>query len=180
MKSLKFNLVDHALNRPEIVKLNIEYFNWISSKIESAFGTKITNLVGMSIPDYVDSVIDKVCSDKPPEGAFYLVEMNNETVGMVGFRKLRDGVAEIKRLYVCPAYRGRHIGQSCMQKILTDAKEFGYQSIFLDTAPFMYTAQRLYKSFGFKPCEPYSEVEAPHELRHVWVFMECNLNEATF
>jgi len=177
MKSLNFKLADHVLHREEIIKLNIDYFNWIASGIEVSFGTKITSLFGMSVPEYVESVIDKVCSDKPPHGAFYLVEMNNEIVGMVGFRKLRDGVAEIKRLYVCPAYRGRHIGQNCMRKILADAKDFGYQTLFLDTAPFMYSAQRLYKSFGFKPCEPYSEVEAPPELHKTWIFMECNLSD---
>jgi ribosomal protein S18 acetylase RimI-like enzyme len=177
MQALIFKFADVILHRDELVKLNVEYITWVTSGVDKALGVSMVDLVGKSIVVYVDSTIDKVCSDKPPHGVFYLVEVHGEIAGMVGLRKLTADVAEIKRLYVRPEFRGRHLGGCFIQKILQDAKQFGYQSVYLDTAPFMFSAQRLYKSFGFKLRASYAGTEIPIELHAAWVFMECDLSK---
>ncbi|MET3106511.1 ribosomal protein S18 acetylase RimI-like enzyme [Oxalobacteraceae bacterium GrIS 2.11] len=179
MNSLKFKVADPVSDHDDIKKINIEYITWVSNGIANSLGNTVENLVGMSIPDYVEKMMGKICGEQPPRGIFYLVEMNNEIAGMVGLRHMRDGVAEIKRLYIRPAYRGRSLGRSCLRKVLADASEFGYQTALLDTAPFMYSARRLYASLGFKACEPYADVEVPVPLHESWVFLECDLQQAS-
>ena len=178
MTSLHFKLADPDLHRDDILNINIEYMSWVASGIETSFGISVASLLGMSVPAYVESVIDKVCGDKPPRGVFYLAEYHGEIAGMIGLRWLRDGAAEIKRLYVRPTCRGQQLGAALLRKILQDASAFGYQRVFLDTAPFMLAAQRLYHTMGFTACAPYTETEVPTALHATWHFMGLDLNDA--
>ncbi len=61
---------------------------------------------------------------------------------------------EMKRLYVRPEFRGRQIGDDLVRRIIADAKEIGYSHMLLDTLPFLESALRVYKRFGFDeiPC----------------------------
>ena len=176
MHTLKYNVVGLNTRRAALIELTIEYLTWVSDGTEAALGRSLESLVGMSIPDYAKKTIDEICDAASPRGVFYLVETHGEPAAMIGLRYLREGVAEIKRLYVRPAYRGRHFGETCLRKVLRDARAFGYQSALLATGPFMYSAQRLYRRCGFKQREPYREVELPAELHPSWVFMECDLS----
>lgn len=101
-------------------------------------------LLGMELADYVPSVIDKVCGEPPPQGVFYVVHVDGALAGMGGLRPLAPGVCEVKRIYVRPAFRGLHLGQAILQRVLADAQAFGYQRVCLDSAPFMRSAQRIY------------------------------------
>jgi GNAT superfamily N-acetyltransferase len=175
MTSLKFIAAHPATHREALLALNIEYLTWVTTEFEKITGTSVQQLIGMEVPEYVTSVIDKVCGDPPPKGIFYLVESEGELAGMGGLRWLRDGVAEVKRIYVRPDQRGKCIGESILQQILDDAKAFGYQSMWLDSAPFMQSAQRIYERYGFVDREPYPEVEAPKELHPIIRFMERSL-----
>jgi ribosomal protein S18 acetylase RimI-like enzyme len=64
-------------------------------------------------------------------------------------------VAEIKRLYVVPAARGRRVGHLLAENIVTLAKQLGYSQLLLDTLPSMKEAQSLYASLGFRPTSAY-------------------------
>ena len=55
-------------------------------------------------------------------------------------------VVEIKRVYVRPAYRGVKLGATILQRLLADARVFGYARVRLDTAPFMHAAHTLYEA----------------------------------
>ena len=55
----------------------------------------------------------------------------------------------MKRLYVRLKFRGKQIGEKLIEKIIKDAKEIGYSSMLLDTLPFLKSAIRLYKKYGF-------------------------------
>ena len=117
-------------------------------------------------------VIDKVCGDPPPKGIFYLVKVDDTLAGMGGLRFLRPGVAEIKRIYFRPEFRGRKLGELMLIRLLADAKAFGYRSVCLDTALFMRAAHRLYEKNGFSDCSAYEGVEVPAEFHGNWRFME--------
>lgn len=165
-------LADPIAHRDALVGLNIEYLSWVWTGIERSSGISVPDLVGMPVAEYVACMIDKVCGDPPPRGAFYLFAVEGQVAGMGGLRCVRDGVAEVKRLYVRPAYRGLDLGRSALQRLLADAREFGYRKVCLDTAPFMQSAHRLYEAFGFTDCPPYEGAEVPSALHAQWRFME--------
>ena len=170
-------MADLESQRDALAALHIEYLNWVSSGIHTALNQSVEVLLGMPIPAYVNATIDRICGVAPPRGVFYLAKTHGDPAAMVGLSYLRDGVAEVKRLYVRPEYRGRRFGEACLRRVLQDARTFGYSQVMLDTAPFMYSARRLYKRCGFTPCGPYPEVETPMELHASWVFMVCDLEE---
>jgi len=61
----------------------------------------------------------------------------------------------MKRLYVDPGCRGRHLGEKLVKQIILHAKNAGYKEMVLDTLKPMQAAIRLYQKSGFEICEPY-------------------------
>jgi GNAT superfamily N-acetyltransferase len=167
-----FTLASPLTHREAILEINVEYMAWVAEGIEKSFGLTPQALLGMAPADYVVSVIDKVCGEPPPRGAFYLVYVDGHLAGMGGLRPLGNGVAEIKRIYVRPAFRGLRLGESILQRLLADAQAFGYPHICLDSAPFMQSAHRIYAAAGFVDRGPYEGLEVPEVLHAGWSFME--------
>jgi GNAT superfamily N-acetyltransferase len=91
----------------------------------------------------------------PPAGALLLARSGSEIAGCAGLRKLRDDICEMKRLYVRPAFRGRHLGRRMAEEIARRARDLGYRTLMLDTLGTMEAAERLYVSMGFKPATSY-------------------------
>ena len=89
--------------------------------IEADFGVPSNEIVGMAAAEYVPTVIDKVCGDPPPRGVFYFLEVDGSLAGMGGLRFVRAGLAEVKRIYVRPAYRGKRLGELLLQRVQSDA-----------------------------------------------------------
>lgn len=170
--NVTFALANPIADRAAILGINTEYMAWVAARIEQSFGLTSRALLGMAPAEYVASVIDKVCGEKPPRGAFYLVYVDDDLAGMGGLRPLGDGVAEIKRIYVRSAFRGMNLGYSILQRLLMDAQTFGYPHICLDSAPFMQSAHRLYAAAGFVDRGPYDGLEVPKVLHAGWRFME--------
>ncbi len=91
-----------------------------------------------------------------PRGALRLALVGGELAGCCGLRPLHgvDGVdvrntAEMKRLYVRPAYRGRNLGRELAQTVLDAAWHIGYDSVVLDTLDEMKAARSIYADLGF-------------------------------
>jgi ribosomal protein S18 acetylase RimI-like enzyme len=163
------NVTSH---RSELIQLNIEYVSWAMSEIKGEYGVSAEDIIGMSADEYVHSVIEKVCGDPPPTGVFYLVKVGSKLAGMGGLRYVQPGVAEIKRIYIRPEFRGMKLGEHMMERLLKDAKSFGYQRVCLESGPFMKSAHRLYERNGFRDCDIYEGVEVPEVLHSRWRFME--------
>lgn len=92
----------------------------------------------------------------PPDGRLYLAYCDGLLAGCIGLRKLDEQSCEMKRLYVRPEFRGKHIGGYLVKKILNDAGEIGYRHILLDTLPFLKTAIQMYKRYGFYEIPSYN------------------------
>ncbi|OJJ20604.1 GNAT family N-acetyltransferase [marine bacterium AO1-C] len=105
-----------------------------------------------------------------PESALILCYDRQEAVGCVAIRKIDDQIAELKRFYVHPQYRGLKIGKQLLELAIDKAKELDYTFIRLDSAPEQSKAQGLYKAFGFYEIAPYGY----NPLEGV-VYMECAL-----
>ncbi|MGH3008104.1 MAG: GNAT family N-acetyltransferase [Gaiellaceae bacterium] len=87
-----------------------------------------------------------------------------ELVGSVAVKRLPDGAAELKRLYVRPAARGTGLGRRLAAAAVERARELGYTTIRLDTLPRMETARGIYRSLGFQPCEAFVDNPIPNVM----------------
>jgi putative acetyltransferase len=67
----------------------------------------------------------------------------------------------MKRLYVRPAFRGRHVGWELVEELIFDARQCGYRTMVLDTLSSMQPAVELYRRLGFKPVPSYYDNPLP-------------------
>lgn len=93
----------------------------------------------------------------PPGGRLIIARLGGTPAGCVALRALGAGEAEMKRLYVRPAYRAMSLGRLLAERAIAEARAIGYRTLKLDTLPSMRAAQRLYASLGFADIAPYND-----------------------
>ena len=174
-QKLQFITVDFQKHRSQLIDLSIEHLNWAVKEINAYYGIDLSAEMGISVREYVTENIEKLCSVTPPQGIFYLLKFDETPIGMGGLRRIRKSIAEIKRMYITPSYRRNGYGKALLKKLIQKARDFGYQTIFLDTGPFMTSAQNLYRSFGFVEQKEYPETEVPNQVRSKWLYMKKTL-----
>lgn len=84
-----------------------------------------------------------------PDGGYVLAIFNDTVAGGGGFRKLSEGVCEMKRLFVYDTFQGKGIGGLLCQKIIEMARSLNFEKMWLDTLPRLKNANRLYEKVGF-------------------------------
>lgn len=75
--------------------------------------------------------------------------------------------AEMKRLYVKPAFRGLGLGRQLAEAILDAGRSAGYSCVLLDTLSDMESARALYEDLGFAEVPPYyhNPIAGSHYLK---------------
>jgi ribosomal protein S18 acetylase RimI-like enzyme len=91
----------------------------------------------------------------PPRGGLWLARAGEVGVGCVALRPLDDATAEVKRMYVDPAWRGAGVGRALLEALIAGARARGYRTVRLGTLDDMTAAQGLYRSLGFEPIPRY-------------------------
>lgn len=136
----------------ELIKRNLEPFEQSAGVIVSTF-RRLDNL---------DSVYNQ-------EGAYFFVARDGDQyVGGVGLGPLHglpvsEGFGEIRDLVLEKKYRGRGIGARLLAIAIDKAVSLGYKKLYLETTPNMVTAQKLFRSCGFRPVtsRPKNDTLAP-------------------
>lgn len=123
-------------------------------RLVAAMEAWVTENFGPTTPDRTSTVtLDEMA---PPDGAFVILYEDGEPVAGGGLRRLGDDVAEIKRMFVEPAARGRGHGRRVLEEIEAAAAELGYRRLRLDTAQSLTTAIALYRSAGYRDIPDYN------------------------
>jgi GNAT superfamily N-acetyltransferase len=72
-------------------------------------------------------------------------------IGCGALRSLGAGVAELKRMYVVPAARGRGVARAVLAGLEEAALDHGWTTLRLETGPRQPEAVGLYLSAGYRP-----------------------------
>ena len=83
------------------------------------------------------------------EGAFLSAYLNDVAVGCGAVRRLDETTAEIKRMYVDPAVRGRGIGRALVEALEREARLVGLTTIALETGTRLASAIKVYEAMGY-------------------------------
>jgi ribosomal protein S18 acetylase RimI-like enzyme len=87
----------------------------------------------------------------PPTGVFLVAEVDGVPAGTGAWRTLGDGRAEMKRVYVEPAFRRRGLAQALVEALEADAARAGIRSLELNSGPEQPEALALYALLGYRP-----------------------------
>jgi GNAT superfamily N-acetyltransferase len=92
-----------------------------------------------------------------PNGAFFVGYVDGEGAVCGGWRSLPDwpGAAEIKRMFVAPAYRRRGLARLLLVHIEDSVRAAGHERLWLETGENQPEALAMYASSGYEPIEGY-------------------------
>lgn len=92
-----------------------------------------------------------------PNGAFLVARVGDEPVGCGALRKLEEGVAEVKHMWVDPSARGRGVGRRLLAAVEEQAADLGCGLVRLDTSAYLPEAVALYKASGYREIHAYND-----------------------
>lgn len=111
-----------------------------------------------------------------PHVRFFVARDDTGAIGCGGVA-LFGGFAEVKRMYVREAARGRGVAEAILARIEREASTAGERVLYLETGTRQIAAQRFYGRLGFAPCEAFGAYASmpPHAVA-TSVFMQKRLD----
>jgi putative acetyltransferase len=118
-----------------------------------------SSLVEFGIPKigtaYSDPETDRLFElfKEEPASCYFVAEEDGTLIGGCGVYPtpgLPAGYAELVKLYLTNATRGRGIGKLMMDKCYEAAKAMGYTHLYLESLPQFAKAVSIYEKVGFK------------------------------
>ena len=121
---------------------------------------------------YFDPSTDNMYSlFSTPGSAYWIAEENGVIIGGCGVyptKSLPEGCAELARLYLSAASRGKGIGYDLMNLTFHTSKELGYRQLYLESLPEFSKAIGLYERIGFRFI-PSPLGDSGHFGCHIWM-----------
>ena len=99
-------------------------------------------------------VLDELAADG---GALIVARADGEAVGCAGLKRIDDEAAEIKRVYIQPAHRGRGLGRPLIAAVEEEARRLGYRRVRLDTGHEQPAARHIYETSGYRSIERFND-----------------------
>jgi len=90
-------------------------------------------------------------------GAFLVAYGGGTAIGCGALRLLDAETAELKRMYVSPALRGRGLGRRLVAALEAEARVLGVRRLVLETGVRQAAALALYRATGFHPIPLFGE-----------------------
>ena len=89
----------------------------------------------------------------PPGGTYLVGFVDGEPACGGGIKDLGDGIAELKRMYVAPAFRGRGLSRDLLGELEDAARRLGYRAVRLDSQAATWP---IYLAAGYTPVADYN------------------------
>ena len=105
---------------------------------------------------YIQSSIDGEMSvlrdifSETKRNAFWVVEIDNQIIGMFGIETRGDDRTELRRMYLDRRHRGCGVAQRMLQSAETRARELGFAKLILSTAEVQKAAIAFYRKSGYR------------------------------
>lgn len=101
----------------------------------------------------------------PGRGVFLVAYAEGQAVGCGAARLTDTHTAEIKRMYVVPAFRGHGIARRVLQELERHARALGARQLVLETGDRQPEAIAVYRRAGFQKIALYGEyLDSPLSL----------------
>ena len=113
----------------------------------------------------------------PPGGRFLVAYIDNVPAGCAAVVRRDVDIAELRRVFVRPQYRGAGLGAALVTAAIRVARDLGYRTLYLESHRSMHAAHRRYADAGFVRVPPLSNY--PDYLRAVAVCMALQLDAET-
>lgn len=103
---------------------------------------------------YFDPTTDDLFTLFTKPGSIYWIAEEDEIIiggcGIYSTPGMPEGCAELVKLYLDPAKRGRGIGKELLNKSIDSARLMGYKQVYLESLPELSRALSLYEKAGFR------------------------------
>ncbi len=83
-------------------------------------------------------------------GQLWVLVDRGAVVGCAAVTPIRDGVCELKRMYLLPERRGQGLGRKALEHALSYARDQGFARMELETHTRMERAREMYRKAGFQ------------------------------
>ena len=100
---------------------------------------------------------DEVVYPAHDDVTYLVAVVDGRAVACGAWQPLDADTAELKRMYVRPAYRGRGIARQMIVALEEEAYATGRWVIQLETGTYLPAAIALYRSAGYQPIPAYGE-----------------------
>ena len=143
-------------------------------KIEAADDAEIARIIrsnleklGLNIPGtaYFDPELDHLSAyyhSRPDKCVYFIALEEGQVIGGVGVAEF-DGIeacAELQKLYLADAVKGKGYGKELMQIAEDWARAAGYRHLYLETHTNLSVALKLYEKAGYR------QIEKPCSTQH--------------
>ena len=134
-ESLAADIIPYAPEHQAVFKsLNLEWLD--------AYGlTESHDLMVLNDPQ--GTIIDR-------GGVIYLAVCDDQVVGSAALMKEKDGVYELAKMSVAPAWRGKGISKLLIQECIRHARALNASRLLLFSNHRLTTAIALYEKYGFR------------------------------
>lgn len=139
--STTINLAKTPQDIAAVKAIFLEYMEFIEAYLGESLGFQGTEKEFAEFPDIYD--------------ALFLAKIDGEPVAACGLKPFKPGICELKRLYCRPAGRGHKLGRKLTEATITEARQRGYEQMYLDTDPGLTHANAVYETLGFTDIERY-------------------------
>jgi len=135
--------------------------NIIIKEFEEKYYSQLVNLIKSVLNEYeftfdvgdIKNDMNKLKKSKSyskKNEKFWIALDDNKLVGSIAIRDRKDDdLAELKRFYLLPEYRGLGIGSKLYDTAEKFAKGYTYRGIWLESSRKFVNAAKLYKRKGF-------------------------------